>query len=129
VVALKLDGWRGDLSNKANHETHIFPAQAASGWQRLLAQPSLRWKRGRSAMTAAACWEAKVDEAFGPTLLEKRHRAWVGQSIRVDYLNDVLQLPQPLEGTVCYQLLHRAASAIVIAKQFHARAAVMFRSA
>ena len=36
----------------------FIPTSSGSDWQRLLAKPSLHWKVGRSAMTAAACWEA-----------------------------------------------------------------------
>lgn len=34
------------------------PTRSGSDWQRLLARPTLHWKKGRSAMTAAACWDA-----------------------------------------------------------------------
>lgn len=33
------------------------PTQSGTDWQRLLAKPKLHWKKGRSAMSAAACWE------------------------------------------------------------------------
>ena len=36
----------------------FVPTSSASDWQRLLARPALHWKRGHSAMAAAACWEA-----------------------------------------------------------------------
>lgn len=36
----------------------FVPTVSGSDWQRLLAQPSRQWRRGRSAMTAAACWES-----------------------------------------------------------------------
>lgn len=35
---------------------HI-PTQSGTDWQRLLGKPLLHWKKGRSAMSAAACWE------------------------------------------------------------------------
>jgi hypothetical protein len=35
----------------------FIPTQTGSDWQRLLAKPQLHWKKGRSAMTAAASWE------------------------------------------------------------------------
>jgi CheY-like chemotaxis protein len=35
----------------------FISTQTGSDWQRLLAKPQLHWKRGRSAMTAAASWE------------------------------------------------------------------------
>jgi len=36
----------------------FVPTQEPSDWQRLLAKPTLHWKKSHSAMTAAACWEA-----------------------------------------------------------------------
>jgi len=35
----------------------FVPTEAGSDWQRLLGKPELHWKSGRSAMSAAACWE------------------------------------------------------------------------
>lgn len=35
----------------------FVPTQSGSDWQRLLGKPKLHWKMGRSAMSAAACWE------------------------------------------------------------------------
>lgn len=35
----------------------FVPTQSGSDWQRLLGKPELHWKMGRSAMSAAACWE------------------------------------------------------------------------
>jgi Domain of unknown function (DUF6946) len=39
----------------------FIPTQSGSDWQRLLAQPAVHWKVGRSAMTAAASWEEAND--------------------------------------------------------------------
>src|SRR5258708_3112714 len=36
----------------------FVPTRSGSDWQRLLAKPKLHWKKGASAMTAAAAWEA-----------------------------------------------------------------------
>lgn len=36
----------------------FIPTRNGSDWQPLLAQPKLHWKKGASAMTTAACWEA-----------------------------------------------------------------------
>lgn len=36
----------------------FVPTQNGTDWQRLLGKPKLHWKMGRSAMSAAACWEA-----------------------------------------------------------------------
>ena len=69
--------------------------------------------------------EAKVDEPFGPTLGEKRAEASAGQHERLLYLHTALGLPQPLPDTIRYQLLHRAASAVLTARRFHAHVAVM----
>lgn len=42
-----------------NPAKRIFvPSRSGSDWQSLLAKPIMHWKKGRSAMTAAACWEA-----------------------------------------------------------------------
>lgn len=35
----------------------FVPTVSGFDWQRLLSKPELHWKSGRSAMTAAACWE------------------------------------------------------------------------
>lgn len=35
----------------------FVPSQSGSDWQRLLGKPKLHWKMGRSAMSAASCWE------------------------------------------------------------------------
>ena len=35
----------------------FVPTISGSDWQRLLGKPELHWKSGRSAMSAAACWE------------------------------------------------------------------------
>ncbi len=35
----------------------FVPTVTGSDWQRLLGKPKLHWKSGRSAMSAAACWE------------------------------------------------------------------------
>jgi hypothetical protein len=168
----------------------FLPSQNPSEWQRLLAKPSLHWKKSHSAMATAACWEAsnnkipneiikalddtreetlvdlkllaafpeyevdlpggntsshtdvlaiahndkglvvlaveaKVDETFGPTLKEKRTDASIGVRERLTYLHSVLRLDGQLHDDIRYQLLHRTVSALQVAKDFHAKAAVM----
>jgi hypothetical protein len=168
----------------------FLPSQTPSDWQRLLAKPSLHWKKSYSAMTTAACWEAsgnqlpvevietleqthestlvklrllaafpeyevdlpggktsshtdvlalarndeglvvlaveaKVDEAFGPTIGEKREDASFGVSKRLAYLHSVLRLDVALNDDIRYQLLHRTVSALQAANDFHANTAVM----
>ena len=69
--------------------------------------------------------EIKVNEPFGPTVGEKRAGASRGQEQRFDHLEQVLQLEGHFEDSVRYQLLHRTASALLTARQFHAATAVM----
>ncbi len=40
----------------------FVPTVSGSDWQRLLSKPKLHWKKGYSAMTAAACWEDSQPE-------------------------------------------------------------------
>jgi hypothetical protein len=177
------------MLTEAHGMKRVFvPTRSGSDWRRLLAKPDLHWKSGRSAMTAAACWEeaadrlpreiaetlsncgapdledlrllaaipewevplpggsrssftdvlavatnagglctmaieAKAGEDFGPTLASRRLEASEGQQTRISYLEDLLETS--FDGAVRYQLLHRTASAILAARDFHARAAVM----
>ena len=69
--------------------------------------------------------EAKVDEAFGPTLGEKRGDASSGSQKRLAYLEGELGCSEPLADNIRYQLLHRTISALLSAKAFHAHIAVM----
>lgn len=68
--------------------------------------------------------EAKVLEDFGPLLAEKREAASEKQAIRLAYLHSLLQVQHFSDG-VRYQLLHRTASALLTARDFHATTAVM----
>jgi hypothetical protein len=167
----------------------FISTRTGSDWQRLLAKPQLHWKKGRSAMTAAASWEdangalppeiasllnasldddlsglkllaaipewevslpggdtashtdvlavaqnsrglcviaveAKVDEDFGPLVRDKRVGVSDGQRKRLEYLKSTLGL-KTLDDAIRYQLLHRTASAILTARDFHAGVAVM----
>lgn len=167
----------------------FVPTREGSDWQRLLAKPTLHWKSGASAMTAAASWEAAADklppeitallnrtlqpevsdlhlllalpewhvdlpggstrsatdvlalcrnatglcaiaveakvlEDFGPTVGEKRAQASTGQAVRLNYLCELLGIPSFSDSTR-YQLLHRTASALLTARDFHASTAIM----
>jgi hypothetical protein len=166
----------------------FVPTRTGSDWQRLLAKPELHWKSGRSAMTAAACWdaagdqlpeeigkiltasgaadlkglrllaalpewevalpggsrssftdvlalatnevglctiavEAKAGEDFGPTLSTRSLEASPGQQDRIAFLQELLGTR--FEGDIRYQMLHRTASAILTARDFHATSTVM----
>jgi hypothetical protein len=68
--------------------------------------------------------EAKVLEDFGPRLEEKRRSATAGQLERLEFLHTLLKV-EHFEDDVRYQLLHRTASALLTAQQFHATTAVM----
>ena len=66
--------------------------------------------------------EGKVDEAFGPTIDEKRAE---GAEERLAYLHTLLQLPRETSGPLRYQLVHRTAASLLLAREFDAAAAVM----
>jgi hypothetical protein len=69
--------------------------------------------------------EGKVGESFGPTLDEWRSEASPGKKKRLRFLLGSLGLATVPEGTVRYQLLHRAASAIITGEQYRAAAGVL----
>jgi hypothetical protein len=69
--------------------------------------------------------EGKVAEPFGPTLGEWLENASDGKKRRLAYLEAELGLPSPVPPTIRYQLLHRAASAVIEARRFNARHAMM----
>lgn len=167
----------------------FIPTNSGSDWQRLLAKPTLHWKMGASAMTAAASWEtagnvfppeitalfnasnqeelrdlellaaipewevpleggettshndilaigtnaiglcvmaveAKVNEDFGPLLKAKRAVESEGFKARLKYLHDLLCV-EHFDDLIRYQLLHRTASALLAARDFHAKSGVM----
>jgi len=69
--------------------------------------------------------EGKVDEPFGPTLEQWLKDASPGKKERRDFLCDRIGIATDLPGEVRYQLLHRTASAIIEAKRFMAKHAVV----
>lgn len=69
--------------------------------------------------------EGKVNESFGPTLDEWRKDASTGKEERLDFLLRTLGLKATPDGSIRYQLLHRAASALITGEQFRAVAGVM----
>ena len=80
--------------------------------------------RGPAGLVAIAV-EGKVDEPFGPTLGEKLLEPSQGFKDRLSFLLGLLRLPDSVSGSIRYQLLHRTASALLIANQFNAKVAVM----
>jgi len=82
--------------------------------------------------------EGKVQESFGPTLKDwesgkdngskngnKESSISPGKKTRLAFLLNTLGLPISISKRTRYQLLHRTASALITAEQFHAKAAVM----
>jgi len=73
--------------------------------------------------------EGKVSESFGPTLFEWRNKTSTGKKSRkksrFQFLLQTLGLKNEPAGSIRYQLLHRAASAIITGEQFRAVAAIM----
>jgi hypothetical protein len=83
------------------------------------------WLLGRvSDGLVSVAVEGKVAETFGPALDEWQTACSAGKAERRAFLLDVLRLQSP-DGRLRYQLLHRTASAILLARRFHARHAVM----
>ena len=69
--------------------------------------------------------EGKVNEAFGPTVAEKRKDMSPGVKERLEFLVDLLQLKDKALDPIRYQLLHRTASALIEAERFCASHALM----
>jgi hypothetical protein len=69
--------------------------------------------------------EGKVSESFGPTIDEWHAEASPGKDERLSFLLRTLGLPDGLRGAHRYQLLHRAASAVLEGERYRAVAAVM----
>ena len=69
--------------------------------------------------------EGKVNEPFGPTIGEWTAEASPGKDARLAFLCNELGIRSPPSTTLRYQLFHRTASAIIEAKRFHAKTAVM----
>jgi hypothetical protein len=68
--------------------------------------------------------EGKVSEPFGETLADWDASSSIGKQKRLSFLTELLGLDN-IPGTIRYQLLHRSASAILEAKKFNAKHAVM----
>lgn len=66
--------------------------------------------------------EGKVDESFGPCLTDLARNASPGKLERLHYLLSKIGLPCAPDA-IRYQLLHRAASAVITGEQFRAVAA------
>ncbi len=69
--------------------------------------------------------EGKVEEPFGPAVGEKRRDSSAGQVERLRFLETTLRLEAPCADLIRYQLLHRAASVLLVAEEVHASMAVL----
>lgn len=69
--------------------------------------------------------EGKVAEPFGSTLETWLMNASDGKRARLKFLCEALGLAQEPPGQIRYQLLHRAVSAVLEARRFNARYAMM----
>ena len=80
--------------------------------------------RAKNALVSIAV-EGKIAEPFGPTVAEWLADGSPGKKVRLEFLASILGLQVPVPGHVRYQLLHRAASAVIEAQRFCASHAVM----
>ena len=132
--------WESACGLPANVQAVLGTSSRFREFELLLAIPELRvdlpggqrasqtdlWLLGRqSDGLVSVAVEGKVAESFGPTLAEWQVEASPGKSERLGYLLDVLRLKSPLPPAIRYQLLHRTASAILLAKRFHAAHSLM----
>jgi hypothetical protein len=69
--------------------------------------------------------EGKVAESFDKPVDQRFAEPTPGQAIRLKFLLELLSLDRNAVGNIGYQLLHRTASAILEARRFGARHAVM----
>jgi len=69
--------------------------------------------------------EGKVKESFGELVCEWKADKRKGKQTRLTYLCDLLHLGEGQIDHIRYQLLHRTASAIILAKRFTASNALM----
>lgn len=69
--------------------------------------------------------EGKVDESFGEVIADWKLHDMGGKKVRLKFLCEVLQLDMNKIDHIRYQLLHRAASAVIEAKKFNAENALM----
>jgi hypothetical protein len=75
----------------------FLPSTSGSDWQRLLAKPTLHWKRGFSAMSAAASWEAAGDK-LPPEITKALNASYVPQVQDLKLLAAIPEWETPLPG-------------------------------
>lgn len=80
--------------------------------------------RGPSGLISMAV-EAKAEESFGETIATWSGEETSGKARRLAFLTETLKCPGGFPDSIRYQLLHRAASAIIEARRIGAVHAVM----
>ena len=75
--------------------------------------------------TVSVTVEGKVNEPFGPTMAEWLSDLTEGKRARLEFLQNLLGLPENLPDDLYYQLLHRTASAVIEAERFKTDVAAM----
>jgi hypothetical protein len=73
--------------------------------------------------------QGKVSDTLGPHIDEVLQLPMPGKLRRIGFLKDVLELPDPLPESTCYNLLDRAASPLLEARRLRARYAAMIVTA
>ena len=69
--------------------------------------------------------EGKVEESFGPLVEEWLNERHLLTHERLEYLTGILNLKNKDINKIRYQLLHRTASAVIVAKRFCSRQAMV----
>jgi hypothetical protein len=69
--------------------------------------------------------EGKVNETFDKTTKEWFEDETKGKRVRFEFLNQTLEIDIPSDSSIRYQLLHRAASAVIEAERFRTEHAMM----
>ncbi|MBN2719485.1 MAG: hypothetical protein JXR72_00125, partial [Proteobacteria bacterium] len=80
---------------------------------------------GNSKSLVTIAVEGKVDEMFGPTLGEWFKEDSEGKKERLQFLSGLLNVNLKSHPDIRYQLVHRTASALILARSFHAKNALM----
>jgi hypothetical protein len=84
------------------------------------------WVLGRTPQgLVSLAVEGKVSESFGPTIAEWFKEPSAGKEQRLKFLCQELEMDFPPANALRYQLFHRTASAVIEAKKYRARDAVM----
>ena len=69
--------------------------------------------------------EGKCNEEFGPLFSDWIKDASNGKKERIEYIKNILGIKKDILGNIRYQLLHRSASAVIEAKKFNCKYAIL----